>query len=99
MLKTIKVLGLVAILGTASIVLPMHETNAQQKKKMEAKSEGTVVIKPGKDGKFRFTVRDGEGKLLAMSSPAGFKTTDDATAAIDALKKTLADAKVETIEE
>ena len=96
MLKSIKVLGLVAILGTASIVIPMQEGAAQPKKKSE-KIEGVVQIKEGKNGKFYFTVRDGDGKLLAMCSPAGFKSADDATAMIETLKQTLEVAKIETV--
>lgn len=34
---------------------------------------GVIELGEGKDGKFRFFVRAGEGKLLAMSSPGGIR--------------------------
>ena len=39
-------------------------------------------------------VRDGEGKLLAMSGPGGFATSKDAEAAIDHLRAVIGKAKV-----
>lgn len=57
-------------------------------------STGVVEVAEGKDGKYRFFVRNGEGKLLAMSSPTGFATANDAQKAIDELKEVLARAKV-----
>jgi hypothetical protein len=67
---------------------------AQPKKDDKA---GVIEIGEGKDGKFRFFVRDSEGKLLAMSSPGGFATAKDAQAAIDQLKAVIAKAKVTTL--
>ncbi len=58
---------------------------------------GVIEIGEGKDGKFRFFIRDGEGKLLAMSSPGGFANAKDAQAAIDQLKVVLSKAKVTTL--
>lgn len=63
------------------------------KDKKEAKA-GVVEIAKGKDDKFRFFVRDAEGKLLAMSGPGGFATTKEAQAAIDDLKEVISKAKV-----
>lgn len=61
--------------------------------KKDAKA-GFIEIAKGKDDKFRFFVRDGEGKLLAMSGPGGFATQKDAETAIDHLKAVVAKAKV-----
>jgi hypothetical protein len=55
---------------------------------------GVIEITKGKDDKFRFFVRDGEGKLLAMSGPGGFATPKEAEEAIDRMKEVLAKAKV-----
>ncbi len=55
---------------------------------------GVIEITKGRDDKFRFFVRDGEGKLLAMSGPGGFATTKEAEEAIDRLKEVIAKAKV-----
>ena len=54
------------------------------------------AIAAGKDEKFRFFVRDSEGKLLAMSGPGGFATEKDAKDAIETLKEVIASAKVST---
>ena len=58
---------------------------------------GVIEISEGKDEKFRFFVRDAEGKLLAMSGPGGFATAKDAQAAIETLKQVVAKAKVTTL--
>ena len=64
---------------------------AQGKKKTAA---GVVEIGEGKDGKFRFFVRDGDGKLLAQSNLAGYPTAKAAEAGIDNLKSVLTTAKI-----
>ncbi len=66
---------------------------AQTKKAAEA---GVVEIGEGKDGKFRFSIRDDEGKLLAMSSPSGFASFKEAEEAVSRLKAILPKAKVVT---
>lgn len=55
---------------------------------------GVIEIGEGKDGKFRFFVRNDEGKLLAMSGPGGYATAKDAGEAIEELKEVVAKAKV-----
>jgi uncharacterized protein YegP (UPF0339 family) len=52
-----------------------------------------IDVTEGKDGKYRFTVRSGAGKLLAMSGPTGYATEKDALKAIDDLKTALKTAK------
>jgi uncharacterized protein YegP (UPF0339 family) len=69
------------------------DDKAKDKKDTKA---GVVEIAKGKDDKFRFFVRDSEGKLLAMSGPGGFATPKDAEAAIDHLKEVVSKAKVVT---
>src|SRR5262245_7864931 len=53
-----------------------------------------IVITEGKDGKFRFVVRNAEGKLLAMSGPTGFATEKEAMSAIQELKEVIGRAKI-----
>ena len=70
---------------------------AQKGDKVDKKGkvgEGTIEITQGKDDKYRFFVRDGEGKLLAMSGPGGFETVKDAQKAVDTLKDVIRTAKV-----
>jgi uncharacterized protein YegP (UPF0339 family) len=59
------------------------------------KSKGPHInVTEGKDGKYRFTVRSGEGKLLAMSGPTGYASEKDALKAIEDLKTALKTAKI-----
>jgi len=70
---------------------------AQDKKDVKKGTKaaaGTVEVNEGKDGKFRFFVRDAEGKMLAMSGPSGFETKADAVEAIETLKSVLPSAKM-----
>ena len=55
--------------------------------------KGSVVIKPGKDGKFRFFVRDEDDKSL-MQSSTGYATEDEAKRMLDTVKAILAASKV-----
>jgi uncharacterized protein YegP (UPF0339 family) len=66
-------------------------------KKGAPAAAGVIEIGEGKDGKFRFFVRNDEGKLLAMSGPGGFASVKDAEAAIRALKEVVSRAKVTTL--
>jgi hypothetical protein len=66
----------------------------QGKKKSASSAAGVIEIGEGKDGRFRFAVRDDAGKLLAMSGPRGFETVKDAHTAIDRLKDVVSTAKV-----
>ena len=70
---------------------------AKAKKETAAKG-GVIEIAKGKDDKYRFFVRDGDGKLLAMSGPGGFATVKDAEDAIDQLKEVVARAKVSPVD-
>ena len=58
------------------------------------KGGGTIEVNESKDGKFRFTVRDADGKYLGGSA-TGYATKEDAVKAVDALKAALATAKIE----
>jgi hypothetical protein len=66
---------------------------AQDTKKPGAGAAGKIEIGEGKDGKFRFFVRDAEDKLLAMSG-RGFESADDAKTEIQKLKDVIKTAKV-----
>ena len=85
-------------LAVMFVALDVSPCAAQSKKettkKADATPAATIDIKVGKDGKFRFTIRDADGKLLAMSGPSGFATSDDAAEAIATLKAAIVKAKV-----
>ena len=53
--------------------------------------KGTIELIEGRDGKFRFTVRDADGKYVGGSA-VGHATEKDARAAAETLKKVLATA-------
>jgi hypothetical protein len=61
------------------------------------KATGVIEIGEGKDGKFRFFVRDADGKLLAMSGPGGFASVKEAQDSIDELRAIVASAKVANV--
>ncbi|MBN9523156.1 DUF1508 domain-containing protein [bacterium] len=92
LLSSVLVAALVAGLATVG------PSPAQDKKK-DAKTAqpvkgGVVEVNESKDGKFRFTVRDADGKYLGGSA-TGYATKDDAVKAVAALKAALATAKIE----
>lgn len=82
------VAGLVA--GGSS---PAQDKKKETKTTQPAKG-GVIEVNESKDGKFRFTVRDADGKYLGGSA-TGYATKDDAVKAVDALKAALVSAKIE----
>jgi uncharacterized protein YegP (UPF0339 family) len=92
--------SLALVVGMAGLVVGPAAAPAQDKKdvKKDAKGSksaaGVIEINEGKDGKFRFVIRDGDGKLLAMSGPTGYATREDAGKAVETLKAVLPGAKV-----
>ena len=76
-----------------------HTTVSAQGTKDKAKvkeapaSGGHIEIGKGKDGKYRFTVRDADGKYLGGST-TGHATEKETRDAIEMFKKVVANAKV-----
>jgi uncharacterized protein YegP (UPF0339 family) len=94
-------LGLIVTAGIPSPDAAVAQAKKEDKagkagkaKKEAADKAGVIEVTKGKDDKYRFFVRDADGKLLAMSGPGGFATVKDAEAAIAQLKETVAKAKV-----
>jgi uncharacterized protein YegP (UPF0339 family) len=83
------------IAGSATTAPAVAQQKKETKKSTKA-AAGTIEINEGKDGKYRFLIRDGEGKLLAMSGPTGFEKRDEAVKAIETLKDVLPGAKMVT---
>jgi hypothetical protein len=99
-MRSLGVCGFVAAVVVLTLNLGPLAVVAQDKKdtkKPEPAAAGVIEIKEGNDAKFRFFVRDGEGKLLAMSGPTGFASAKDAETAIDHLKTVVAKAKVHVL--
>jgi uncharacterized protein YegP (UPF0339 family) len=82
--------GALAILATT----PSTPLVAQGKKEIKKAKGGTIEISEGKDSKFRFSVRSGDGTYLGGSGPKGYASEKDARKAIDELKEVIATAKV-----
>jgi uncharacterized protein YegP (UPF0339 family) len=95
--------GLILAVGTpvpeAAVAQAKKDTKAARDAKdgRDAKA-GVIEITRGKDDKYRFFVRDGEGKLVAMSGPGGFDTAKDAEAAIERLKEIVAKARAKVVD-
>jgi uncharacterized protein YegP (UPF0339 family) len=98
LLVCVLMLGLMA--GFSGMTAPVVLAQAKKKDKDKDTKKGTkagagyIEIGEGKDGKFRFFVRNEDGKLLAMSGGAGFASESDAKKAIEELREVVAKAKV-----
>ncbi len=87
--------SLVLLAGFATVCcIPDAPVVAQATKDKGTKGSPYVDVTEGKDGKFRFVVRNGAGKLLAMSGPSGFASEKDVLKAIDELKEGITKAKI-----
>lgn len=105
MKKTLRSVALMLAMGglsASTISIVSSNSIAQDKKDAKKKDDakksekiGSVVIKEGKDGKFRFSIYDGDEKFLGMSGPQGFPTKEDAAKGLERLKAVLKDAKTE----
>jgi uncharacterized protein YegP (UPF0339 family) len=97
MTKIVRTLGLsLALIAVAGLTGPPFAAG-QAKKDKDTKAAAAVfeVHKSSKNGKFYFSLRDSEGKLLAISSPGGYETKLDCQKAIETIRNTAAKAKVE----
>jgi hypothetical protein len=84
----------IVLLAAFATAGTLQHPAAQGQDTKKGKTSAVIEIAEGKDGKYRFFVRDGEGKLLAMSSPGGFATEKEARAGVDVLKEAISKAKV-----
>lgn len=82
---------LVALWGIVVALLLINSDSIAQSKKSTTK-QGTIELIESKDGKYRFTVRDGDGKYLA-GSPVGHATEKEAREAAESLRTVIATAK------
>ena len=82
-LMSVAVAGLYLVSGSL-------ELSAQNKK--GSSKQGTIELIESRDGKFRFSVRDSDGKYLGGSA-VGHATEKDAREAAEDLKTVIATAK------
>lgn len=84
-----KVLAAVFLAGAGWLAVSgTGDSFAQGKKGAKA---GTIELVESKDGKFRFTIRDADGKYMGGST-VGHATEKDAKEAVEEMKKVLATA-------
>ncbi|MGD9713071.1 MAG: hypothetical protein AB7V46_13510 [Thermomicrobiales bacterium] len=74
LLVSVLLVGALLVFNTAPVPSLQAQGKAKKDKDKDKKvsKAGVIEIGEGKDGKFRFFVRNGDGKLLAMSGPGGF---------------------------
>jgi hypothetical protein len=82
--------AMVVILAIALMASGTAGTLAQGKKTGKG-AKGTIELLEGKDGKFRFSVRDADGKYVGGSA-VGHATEKEAREAAEDLKKVIATA-------
>jgi uncharacterized protein YegP (UPF0339 family) len=94
------VLATAVATGTATLVTysPVIGQNPKvdPKTKVEPKTgtpKGSVLVSADKQGKFRFFIKDGDGKTLAMST-VGYEKKEDAMKMIETVKTLLNTQKV-----
>ncbi|HEY7313364.1 MAG TPA: DUF1508 domain-containing protein [Gemmataceae bacterium] len=101
MRKVVRVLLLSAVcLAVVGLGGPPFASGQAKKDKETKAAAGTVVFqvkKSEKDGKFRFSLRDSEGTLLALSSPSGYETKAECQKVIETIRNNVAKAKVEFV--
>jgi uncharacterized protein YegP (UPF0339 family) len=103
MLGGLVLAALILTVGNTAPDTAVAQAKKETKAAKEAKDKrdaraGVIEITKGKDDKYRFFVRDGEGKLLAMSGPGGFASAKEAEEAIDQMKGVVARAKVSVVD-
>ena len=94
---------LLCFAALAVFMLPfagVFESEAQaQKDKAKASGGGTIVVSEGADGKFRFSVRDADGKFLANSGANAYASEKEALKGAEDFKATVAGAKISASKE
>jgi hypothetical protein len=86
-----KILGLLSV-AAVTVFLTSGSTELLAQGKKGTTKQGTIELVESKDGKFRFSVRDGDGKYLA-GSPVGHATEKEAREAAESLRTVIATAK------
>jgi uncharacterized protein YegP (UPF0339 family) len=86
-------MGGLVVAGGAGTATAVQKDKGKDTKKAEAKAAGTVELFEDKAGKFRFRIKDEDGKVVADSTK-GYEKKEEALKALDFVKTTLNTAKV-----
>jgi hypothetical protein len=81
-----------ASLFTVALLWIGADTIGQDRKTRTTARAGTIEIIESRDGKFRFTVRDSEGKYVGGSA-VGHETAKEAREAVEDLRTAMAGAR------
>lgn len=92
--RAVLFVSMAGLVSTATISTAPAQDKKDTTKKAPAGKAGTIEVSEGKDGKFRFTIRDAEGKFLALSG--AHEKKEDALKSIETLKDVLPKATVTT---
>ena len=94
MKKVIRGLVMALVIASPIVFASPHVAEAQDKKDKAAATTAVFEVYKDRGGEFRFRLKDADGNLLAISGK-GYDKKADCQAAIDAIKKDAAKAKVE----
>lgn len=94
LLSSLLMAAVVAGLTTVGGAAPAQDKKDVKKDTKVVKGGGTIEVNESKDGKYRFTVRDADGKYVGGSA-VGYESKEAAVKAVDALKAALAGGKIE----
>jgi hypothetical protein len=86
-----KALGVLLLSGAAALFSFSAPDSSAQTKKGKATKLGTIELLKSKDGKFRFTVRNADGKYVGGSA-VGHATEKEAKESAEELKSVIATA-------
>ncbi|MBY0229487.1 MAG: hypothetical protein K2W96_09430 [Gemmataceae bacterium] len=90
--------SLLCTIALAAFLFPFSPALAQKAKDKdkgkEDKPTATITISEGVDGKFRFTVRNAEGKFLANSGANNFPSEKEALKGAEDFKAAVGAAKI-----
>lgn len=91
MKKFVAAMALSTLLVTSGYVSLIAQGKKSGDKSASGKT-GTIELVESKDGKYRITIRNGEGKYLA-GSPVGHETEKEAREVAEELRSVIANAK------
>ena len=94
MRNVIRGLVMVLVLASPIVFASPHLAEAQDKKDKAPATAAVFEMYKDRGGEFRFRLKDADGNLLAISGK-GYDKKADCQAAIDAIKKDAAKAKVQ----
>ena len=98
MTKIVRTLGLsLALVAVAGLTGPPFAAGQAKKDKDTKAATAVFQVHKGNDGKFYFSMRDGDGILLALSGK-GYESKVDCNKVIETIRASAAKAKIEDMD-